>query len=212
MTGEQATSQWTGIKGRIFAWHLDNPLARYPETLLLGDCRPAIQEEFSRLIRGNEVVLDIGAGTGRFSLAIAKQLSTGKVICLDLSEEMLQLLKRKADKEGFKDRIQILKGEASASGLENESVDLVMCHSVFHELSSPEAILAEMLRVLKTRGWAIVTDFRDTKISRLICRSHREESHGPFSVHELDTLFTKAGFNNVRVRPLRHWVIGVGNK
>ena len=74
MAKKQITSEWTGIKGRIFAWHFDNPLARLPETLLLGDCRSAVQDEFSRLIRGNEVVLDIGAGTGRFSLAIAKQL------------------------------------------------------------------------------------------------------------------------------------------
>jgi ubiquinone/menaquinone biosynthesis C-methylase UbiE len=212
MTEKQGTSQWTGIKERIFAWHLDNPLARYPETLLLGDCRSAVQGEFSSLIQGSEVVLDIGAGTGRFSLAIAKQLSTGKVICLDLSEEMLQHLKRKAEKEGLKDRIQILKGEAFASGLENESMDVVMSHSVFHELSSPEAVLAEMLRVLKPSGWVMITDFRDTRISRLISRSHREESHGPFSVHELETLFTKAGLKNVKVRPVRHWVVGVGQK
>jgi ubiquinone/menaquinone biosynthesis C-methylase UbiE len=212
MTKKQETCQWTGIKGRIFAWHLDNPLARLPETLLLGDCRSAIEEEFSRLIQGHEVVLDIGAGTGRFSLAVAKQLSTGRVICLDLSEEMLQHLKRRAETEGLQDRIQILKGEGSACELENESVDLVICNSVFHELSSPEAVLAEMLRVLKPSGWALITDFRDTKVSRLICRSHREESHGPFSVHELETFFTKAGLKNVKVRPVRHWVIGVGQK
>jgi ubiquinone/menaquinone biosynthesis C-methylase UbiE len=212
MTQKQITSEWTGIKGRIFAWHLDNPLARLPETLLLGDCRTAVQDEFSRLIQGNEIILDIGAGTGRFSLAVAKQLNTGEVICLDLSEEMLQHLKRKAEKEGVKERIQILKGEASASGLENESVDLVMSNSVFHELSNPEAVLTEMLRVLKPSGWIIISDFGDTKISRMICRSHHKESHGPFSIHELGTLFTTAGLKNVKVNPVRHWVIGIGKK
>jgi ubiquinone/menaquinone biosynthesis C-methylase UbiE len=200
------------MKGRIFAWHLDNPLARLPETLLLGDCRSAVQDEFSRLLQGDEVVLDIGAGTGRFSLAIAKQLKSGKVICLDLSDEMLQHLERKAEQECLKDRIQILNGEASASALENESVDLVMSNSVFHELSNPEAVLAEMLRVLKPAGWVMITDFRDTRISRLICRSHGGESHGPFSVHELETLLSEAGLKNVRVSPVRHWVIGVAQK
>lgn len=212
MTEKQVTRQWTGIKGRIFAWHLDNPLARLPETLLLGDCRSAVQDEFSRLLQGDEVVLDIGAGTGRFSLLIAKRLSTGKVICLDLSDEMLQHLERKAEKEDLEGRIQILKGEASASALENESVDLVMSNSVFHELSNPETVLAEMLRVLKPNGWVMITDFRDTRISRLICRSHGGESHGPFGVHELETFLTEAGLKNVRVSPVRHWVIGVGQK
>jgi ubiquinone/menaquinone biosynthesis C-methylase UbiE len=212
MTKKQITSQWTGIKGRIFAWHLDNPLASLPETLFLGNCKSAVQEEFSRLIRGNEVVLDIGAGTGRFSLAIAKKLSSGKVICLDLSEEMLQYLEKKAEKASLQERIQILKGEASSSGLGNESVDLVMSNSVFHELSSPEAVLAEILRVLIPGGWVMITDFRDTKISGMICRSHHKESHGPFSVHELETLFSKAGLKSIKVNPMRHWVIGIGKK
>lgn len=212
MTKAQSTSQWTGIKGRIFAWHLDNPLARLPETLLLGDCRSAILEELSHLIRGDEVVLDIGAGTGRFSLAIAKRLSTGKVICLDLSEEMLQHLRQKAEQEGLHDRIQILRGEAAASGLETESVGLVMSNSVFHELSSPGSVLKEMLRVLKPGGWVLMSDFRDTKISRLICRCHHEGSHGPFSVGQLETLFVEAGLKSVKVSPLRHWVIGRAQK
>jgi len=212
MTKKQINSEWIGMKRRIFAWHLDSPLASLPETLLLGDCRSAVLNEFSRLILGNEVVLDVGAGTGRFSLAIAKKLDTGKVICLDLSEEMLQHLKQKAEKKNLTERIQILKGEASSSGLENESVDLVMSNSVFHELSSPEAVLAEMLRVLKPSGWVIISDFRDTRITRLICRSHSEDAHGPFSVNELETLFIKTGLNNVKVSPIKHWVIGVGRK
>jgi ubiquinone/menaquinone biosynthesis C-methylase UbiE len=143
---------------------------------------------------------------------MAKRLSTGKIICLDLSEEMLGHLKRKAEKEGLQDRIQIRKGEASASGLEKESVDLVMSNSVFHELSRPELVLSEVLRVLKPSGWVMITDFRDTKISRLICRSHLEGAHGPFSVHELEALFAKAGLKNVKVSPVRHWVIGIGKK
>jgi ubiquinone/menaquinone biosynthesis C-methylase UbiE len=212
MTKEQVTSQWTGMKGKIFAWHLDNPLARLPENLFLGDCRSAIEDEFSRLIRGNEVVLDLGAGTGRFSLTMAKRLTTGKIICLDLSEEMLQHLRRKAEQAGLQDRIQLRKGEASASGLDDESLDLVMSNSVFHELSSPESVLAEALRILKPGGWVMISDFRDTKISRLICRSHLEGLHGPFSVHELETLFAKAGLKNVKVSPVRHWVIGIGKK
>jgi ubiquinone/menaquinone biosynthesis C-methylase UbiE len=143
---------------------------------------------------------------------MVKRLSTGRIICLDLSEEMLGHLKRKAEKEGLQDRIQIRKGEASASGLEKESVDLVMSKTVFHELSRPELVLSEVLRVLKPSGWVMITDFRDTKISRFICRSHLEGAHGPFSVHELETLFARAGLKNVKVRPVRHWVIGVGQK
>jgi ubiquinone/menaquinone biosynthesis C-methylase UbiE len=81
-----------------------------------------------------------------------------------------------------------------------------------HELSSPEAVLEEMRRVLKPGGWVILSDFGYTRISKQICRSHREGAHGPFSVNELETLFTKTGLNNVKVSPVKHWVIGIGRK
>lgn len=60
--------------------------------MLLGDTMPAFLSEVSGLIRGDETILDIGAGSGRFSLPMAKRLSTGKIICLDISELMLEYL------------------------------------------------------------------------------------------------------------------------
>ena len=125
---------------------------------------------------------------------------------------MLQRLERKAEKEGLKERIQILKGEASSFGLENEFVDLIVCNDVFHELSSPETVLGESLRVLKPNGKIIITDFRDTRIGMLIGKFHSKEAHGPFSVNELETLFNKYRLRNVKVRALKHWVIGVCEK
>jgi len=143
---------------------------------------------------------------------IAKRLTNGKLICLDLSEEMLQRLERKSEREGLKGRIQILKREASSSGLENESVDLVVSNGVFHELSSPEAVLAEMHRVLRPGGWVIVTDFRDTQIGKRIGAAHREPAHGPFSVNELKALLATVDLSNLKVHSVKHWVIGVGKK
>lgn len=209
---QQVKSEWTGMRGRIGAWYLNSPLRRLSEILFLGDCRAAFLSEVSRLIKGHEIVLDVGAGSGYFSLMIAKKLSSGKVICLDLSEEMLQHLEQKAEKKGLKDKIHILKGEASSSGIGDESVDLAVSNGVFHELSNPEAVLEEMLRVLKPDGWVIITDFRDTRIGKRIGAAHKEEAHGPFSVNELESLFTNAGLSNIKAYPAKHWVIGVGRK
>lgn len=209
---KKTTSEWVGAKGKIGAWFLNSSLRRLGQILILGDRDSAFVNEFSHIIQGDEVVLDVGAGAGRFSLAMAKKLETGRVICLDLSEEMLQRLERNAKKKGLKDRIQILRGKASSSGLENESVDLVVCNDVLHELSGLEPVLGEILRVLKPNGKTIITDFRDTRIGRLIGRFHGEEAHGPFSVNELEILLTHNGLNDVKVSLLKHWVIGVGRK
>lgn len=209
---QHITSEWTGIRGRIGAWYLNSPLRRLSEVVFLGDCRSAFLREVSQVLRENDVVLDVGAGSGYFSLAIAKKLTSGKVVCLDLSEEMLRRLDRKAEQEGVQGSIHIVRDEAYSSGLDEASVDLAVSNGVFHELARPEAALAEMLRVLQPGGWVMITDFRDTWIGKRIGAAHREEAHGPWSVGELETLLARAGLRYVTVRPVRHWVIGVGEK
>ena len=206
------SSEWTGMRGRIGGWYLSSPLRRLSEILFLGDVNSAFLNEVSHIIRGDEVILDVGAGSGYFSLAIAERLTRGKVICLDLSEEMLHRLESVADKKGLSDRIQILKGEASSIKLSDGSVDLAVSNGVFHELSEPASCLREMVRVLKPDGWVIVTDFRDTWIGKRTGAAHSEEAHGPLSVEELDALFAKAGLSNRKVYPVKNWVIGMGKK
>ncbi|MFQ5887446.1 MAG: class I SAM-dependent methyltransferase [Candidatus Hydrothermarchaeales archaeon] len=213
MSEKEITSEWTGRKGRIGGRFLNSALRRLLEILVWGDCRSVLLDEVSGFIpKGDEIVLDVGAGSGYFSLPIAEKLNAGKVICLDLSEEMLGHLERKAKKEGLEDRVQILNVEASSSGLEDGSVDLAVSGGVFHELSSPETVLTEMARVVKPGGGVIVADFRDTWLGRRFCAPHGEDAHGPFSVNELEALFARDGLSGVKVSPVRHWVIGVGKK
>ncbi len=210
--GGKPGSEWTGLRGRIGAWYLNSLLRRFSEIFFLGDCKSAFLNELSRITSGNEVVLDIGAGSGYFSLVVAKRLSGGRVICLDLSEEMLRRLERNAGRQGFEDRVQILKGEASSVDIQDESIDIAVSNGVFHELSNPNIVLREMHRVLKPNGWVIVTDFRDTRVGRRIAAAHREGAHGPFSVDELATLLIRSGLRDVKVYPVKHWVIGMGMK
>lgn len=209
---QQTTSEWTGIRGRIGGWYLNSRLRRLSEILLWGDLKSAFMRELSAITQGDEVVLDVGAGSGYFSLPVAKQLNRGKVICFDLSEEMLGRLERMAERSGVRDKIETLKGNASSIQLDNESVDLAFSHGVFHELSDPEAVLQEMTRVLKPEGRVIITDFRDTWNGKRIGAAHRSEDHGPYSVDELKSLFSKVALKKVDVKPIKHWVMGMGQK
>jgi ubiquinone/menaquinone biosynthesis C-methylase UbiE len=213
MTEKQTTSEFTGTKGRIMAWVLNSPLRTLIEVRLLGMPRSAFLNEVSHHVRGDEVVLDVGAGSGYFSLAIAKKLNSGKVICFDLSEEMLQRLKHKAKKEGLENRIQIMNGEASSLDLNDESVDLVVSSFAFHEISSPETVLMEMIRVLKPNGWVIITDYlRDTWLGKMATTYHSADAYGLFSVNELEALFAKCGLKDVRAIQTKSWIIGMGKK
>jgi len=206
------TSELTGLRGSVGGWYLNSGLRWLSEILIWGDLSSAFMKEFSPLVRGGETVLDVGAGSGYFSLPIAKRLDVRKVICLDLSDEMLNRLERMAKKSGVREKIQTLKGNASSIQLDDGSVDLAVSHGVFHELANPAAVLREIRRVLKPKGWVVITDFRDTWIGNRVAAAHRDEDHGPFNVDELKRLFEAVGFKQVGARPVKHWVMALGQK
>ena len=76
---------------------LDNPIRRLihrPEKILCG------------YIERGQTVLDIGCGSGTFTLAMAKMVGdSGKVIAADVQDEMLPMVRKKAAKEGMETRI-----------------------------------------------------------------------------------------------------------
>jgi ubiquinone/menaquinone biosynthesis C-methylase UbiE len=80
---------------------LDNPIRRLihnPEKILSG------------FIGNGQTVLDLGCGSGTFTIALAKMVGeTGKVIAVDVQDEMLQMVKKKAVKEGLESRIMTFK-------------------------------------------------------------------------------------------------------
>lgn len=212
MPEKQVRSEWTGIKGKIGGWYLNSPLRRLSEILFFGDVKSVFLHELSGLIKGSETILDVGAGSGYFSLAIAQKLTAGKLICFDLSKEMLHRLKITADRKGLTDRIQIVNGEAGTIKIDSDTVDIVVSNGVFHELTQVEKVLQEMIRVVKRDGWIIVTDFRNTRIGNRIGAAHQDGSHGPFGVDELQALFIDAALKNLKVNAVKHWIIGVGQK
>ncbi len=213
MQEKQIVSEWTGLKGKIMAWFLNSSLRTLIEVRLLGLPRKTFLNEVSQRINSDGVVLDVGSGSGYFSLAIAKKLNVKKVICFDLSEEMLLRLKYKAKKEGVENKIQIMNGEASSLKLADGSVDLVVSNFVLHEVSNPESVLLEMIRVLKPNGWIIITDFlSNTFLGRMEVKAHGKEAHGPFNIIELESLFTKVGLKDIKVFAEKGWIIGMGKK
>jgi ubiquinone/menaquinone biosynthesis C-methylase UbiE len=106
-------------------------------------------------------VVDVGAGTGYFSIPIADWLGTsGVVYAVDSQPEMLELLKNKLQHGKNLCNIELVQGKADCVPLPDRCADLVLLANVWHELDSLEAVLKEARRLLKAGGRLAILDWR----------------------------------------------------
>jgi len=95
-------------------------------------------------------VLDVGAGTGRLAVKLSE--AGAIVTALDLSEKMLEILKRKNRK------IEIVFGDAENLDFEDDSFDIVVGAFLIVHLKNPSIFFEEVYRVLKLNGIFLVTN------------------------------------------------------
>ena len=96
-------------------------------------------------------LLDYGCGPGGYSLVAAELVGKeGKVYALDIHPLAVKRIQKKAAKKGLTN-IETILSECE-TGLEEESMDVVLLYDVFHELSEPHMVLKELNRVLKSGG------------------------------------------------------------
>lgn len=94
-------------------------------------------------------VLDIAAGTGRFSLLLADR--GADVVSVDISSAMLQQARSKEHRLDPTGTIAFLRGDASSLPFPDDAFDTVIAMRFFHLVDSPVAFLRELGRVAKTR-------------------------------------------------------------
>ncbi len=108
-------------------------------------------------IKEGNTILDYGCGPGSYSvIASAMVGATGKVYSLDIHPLAMKKVSSIAASKKLTNIETILSD--CATGLENDSVDIVLFHDIFHALSQPEAVLGEFYRVLKPGGFVSASD------------------------------------------------------
>jgi len=94
--------------------------------------------------------LEIGAGTGYFTLNLLRAGVIGEAVATDISPGMLETLSSSAERLGLNART--IRCEADKLPFPDESFDLVFGHAVLHHLPDLDAAFAEFSRVLKPGG------------------------------------------------------------
>jgi ubiquinone/menaquinone biosynthesis C-methylase UbiE len=109
-------------------------------------------------------VLDMGSGTGTYSLAMAQIIGDeGRVYAVDLWAEAIEKLQERIDHLGVKNIKPLVADVSKAVPLPGESMDLILMATVLHDLKEAgvqDGALAEARRLLKRHGTFAVVEFK----------------------------------------------------
>lgn len=109
-------------------------------------------------IKEGDLVLDLGSGAGFDCFLAAKKVgSSGRVIGVDMTEEMVNKAKSLAAKYGFTN-VEFRLGDIENMPVENESVDIVISNCVINLAPDKSKVFNEAYRVLRNGGRMYVSD------------------------------------------------------
>ena len=103
----------------------------------------------------NALVLDVGGGTGRWSIRMAEKGC--KVVLLDASKGMLEIATAKVKQKGFQDRIIVKEGEITKMAYADETFDMAFCEHTLFLFREPDILLRELQRVLKKKARLLIS-------------------------------------------------------
>jgi len=133
------------------AYTFDNPLRQYvhdPRKILGPYLRPGM------------TAVDIGCGMGFFSRGMAQLVGdSGTVISADLQQEMLDITRLRAERDGVLRRIRLVRVEQGNIGVTDQA-DLVLGFWMVHEVADLQAFFRQVFSILKQTGVFLIAEPR----------------------------------------------------
>lgn len=174
-----------------------------PESSVLGvGCGNPTR--FADIKEGN-VVVDLGSGAG-IDVFLAANIvkESGKVIGIDMTENMLNKARENAEKHGYKN-VEFRKGDIEQRiPVEENSIDVVISNCVINLTSSKENTFKEIFRILKSegKGRMIISDLvtsREIDLDSVNTDNWCSCIDGALTKENYIDSITKAGFTNIEI-------------
>src|SRR5213595_2648808 len=170
-------------------------------------------------LKKGQVVLDLGSGAG-FDCFLAAQVVglSGRVIGVDMTQEMLAKARDNAGKNGFTN-VEFRLGEIEALPVADNSVDVIISNCVINLSPEKQRVFNEAFRVLKSGGRLAIADMVATtplpEYIKADWTAYTGCIAGTSQISDLQQMLQKAGFKEIKIAPkdasrsfIREWLPG----
>jgi ubiquinone/menaquinone biosynthesis C-methylase UbiE len=167
------------------------------------------REERTDLLVGNlelktdDHVVDLGAGSGYFSFRMAPMVPEGKVYAVDISTQMLGIVRAKMNKHNYKNVVPVLSTITSLE-VKPGSIDSILIVDAYHEFSHPREMGQSIFEALKPGGKLNLIEYRMEDPLVPIKRLHKmSQKQAIKELHEVGLKWVKT-IDNL---PQQHFMI-----
>lgn len=110
-------------------------------------------------LKPDSIVADIGAGSGYFSFRIAPKIPQGKVMAIDIQQEMLDIIETRKKELGIPNVEGVL-GKIDDPKLPPNSIDFALFVDAYHEFDHPHEMMTKLVTALRPGGRIIQIEYR----------------------------------------------------
>ena len=118
-------------------------------------------------LRENMIVADLGAGSGFYTIPVARMVPQGKVYAIEIQKDFLITISNKTI-EAHLNNIECLLGDVEKIGgtkLKDKIVDAVIASNILFQVGDKDKFIEEAKRILKSGGRLLLIDWSDNSSS-----------------------------------------------
>lgn len=180
-----------------------------------------------------QIILDVATGTGDFAFEALEKLKPEKIIGVDISQGMLNIADEKILKRGKSDVFEVKLGDSEKLLFDDDYFDAVTVAYGVRNFENIEKGIADMLRVLKPNGKAVILEFSKPKafpikqlynfyfhyvtptVGKVFSKDASAYSYLPESVaafpdgEKFTALMDKVGYKNTKCKPLAFGICSI---